>query len=437
MEQPPQTRGPESARPETVLTMSAANIKYGFGATREVGYDMKELGAKRVMVVTDPCLASGAPVAVALDALKREGIDAVLYSQARVEPTDVSFKDAIRFAQGGRFDGYLGVGGGSSMDTVKAANLYATHPADFLTYVNAPIGKGTPVPGPLKPMIAIPTTAGTGSETTGVAIFDFTEMHAKTGIAHRHLRPALGIVDPENTCSMPRMVAASTGFDVLVHALESYTTLPYTQREAPTHPSLRPAYQGSNPISDVWAIRAIQIVARNMLRALDNPADNEARSEMLLAATFAGVGFNNAGLHLPHGMSYAVSGNVKTFAPEGYPTERPIIPHGMSVVLNAPAAFRFTGSANPQRHLEAARLMGAKVEGANPKDAGEILATAVIDLMQRAGMPNGLGAVGYTEGDIDALVEGTLPQHRVTKLCPRPFSREDLRQIFLNSLKLW
>ncbi len=428
---------PGEPRLETVLTMSSASIKYGFGATREVGYDMKELAAHRVMVVTDVRLAGLPPVAVALEALRREGIDPVLYTEVRVEPTDVSFRDAIRFAQEGRFDGYLGVGGGSSIDTAKVANLYATYPADLLTYVNAPIGKGTPVPGPLKPMVAIPTTAGTGSETTGVAIFDLTEMHAKTGIAHRHLRPTLGIVDPENTRPMPRLVAACTGFDVLVHALESYTTLPFDRREAPTHPALRPAYQGSNPISDVWATRAIQMVSRNMLRVLDDPADDEARSEMLITATFAGIGFNNAGLHLPHGMSYPVSGMVKRYLPEGYPPDHPIIPHGMSVVLNAPAAFRFTGPASPRRHLEAARLMGAAVEGADPGRAGEILAGAVIDLMKKTGMPNGLGAVGYTEADVDALVEGTLPQHRVTKLSPRPFTREDLRRIFLESLKLW
>ncbi len=437
MAQDRRTPDPKGARLENVLTMSSAGIKYGFGATREVGYDMKELGAKRVLVVTDPRLAKLPPVAVTLEALRREGLDAILYDEARVEPTDASFKAAIRVAQEGRFDGYVGIGGGSSIDTAKVANLYATHPADFLTYVNAPIGKGTPVPGPLKPLIGIPTTAGTGSETTGVAVFDLEEMHAKTGIAHRHLRPALGIVDPENTRSLPRLVAACTGFDVLVHALESYTTLPFTRREAPTHPSLRPAYQGSNPISDVWATRAIQMVARSMLRVLDDPSDDEARSEMLIAATFAGIGFNNAGLHLPHGMSYPVSGMVKTFRPEGYPSEHPMIPHGMSVVLNAPAAFRFTGSANPARHLEAARLMGARVEGADPGQAGEILASTIIDLMKKTGMPNGLAAVGYTKADVDKLVEGTLPQHRVTKLSPRPFMPDDLRRIFLDSLKLW
>jgi hydroxyacid-oxoacid transhydrogenase len=376
-------------------------------------------------------------VAVACESLRREGIDAVLFGEARVEPTDTSFKEAIQIARDGRFDGYVGIGGGSSIDTVKAANLYATYPADFLTYVNAPLGKGTPVPGPLKPMIGIPTTAGTGSETTGVAIFDLTEMHAKTGIAHRHLRPALGIVDPENTRSMPRLVAACTGFDVLVHALESYTTLPFSRREAPPHPSLRPAYQGSNPISDVWATRAIQMVTRSMVRVLEDPGDDEARATMLIAGTFAGIGFNNAGLHLPHGMSYAVSGMVKRYAPEGYPSDHPMIPHGMSVVLNAPAAFRFTGPGDPVRHLEAARLMGATVEGAAPGQAGEILAAAVIDLMRKTGMPNGLAAVGYAESDVERLVDGTLPQHRVTKLCPRPFTREDLRRVFLDSLTLW
>ncbi|HUT66859.1 MAG TPA: hydroxyacid-oxoacid transhydrogenase [Spirochaetota bacterium] len=421
---------------ETVLTMSASHIKYGFGATREVGYDMKELGATRAMVVTDKRLAEEQPVKVTLGALKKEKIDAVLYDGACIEPTDTSLKDAILFARDGKFDGFIGVGGGSSMDTAKAANLYMSHPADFLTYVNAPIGEGRPVPGPLKPMIGIPTTAGTGSETTGVIIFDFKKLHAKTGIAHRFIRPTLGIVDPNNTKTMPPMVAASTGFDVLVHALESFTNLPYNRREAPASPGLRPAYQGSNPISDVWAREAIRIVSRNIIRAVEKPEDDAARSSMIMAATFAGIGFGNAGLHLPHGMSYPVSGMVREYVPEGYPPGNPIVPHGMAVVLNAPAAFRFTGPARPQRHLEASALMGIDVTGA-AEAAGDILADAVIDLMKRAGIPNGLAAVGYSEADLDKLVEGTLPQRRVTGLCPCPFTPEDLKKLFLDSMQIW
>jgi len=422
---------------ETVLTMSSAAIKYGFGATRETGFDLKELGATRVMVVTDSRLAELPPVATVLESLKREGIEAVLFAETRIEPTDGSLKEAVRFAQSGRFDGFVGVGGGSSIDTAKAANLYSTYPADFLDYVNAPIGAGKAVPGPLKPMVGIPTTAGTGSETTGVIIFDLVAMHAKTGIAHRQIRPDLGIVDPENTRTLPRVAAACTGFDVLVHALESYTNLPFNRREAPTSPAERPAYQGSNPISDVWAARAIQLVSRSIVPVVADPEDDEARSNMIIAATFAGIGFGNAGLHLPHGMSYPVSGMVRDYVPEGYPPGKPIVPHGMAVVLNAPAALRFTGPARPDRHLEAARLMGVDTRGAAGAEAGEILAEAVIDLMQKTGMPNGLSAVGYSEKDVDKLVEGTLPQHRVTKLCPRQFTPADLHKLFLDSLTLW
>ncbi|MCL4295566.1 MAG: iron-containing alcohol dehydrogenase [Anaerolineae bacterium] len=422
---------------ETIFTMDTSSIKFGSGATREVGYDMKQFGARRVMVVTDPNLAHLEPVAVTLAALRAEGLDAVLFDQVRVEPTDVSFKEAIQFATEGQFDGYVAVGGGSSMDTAKAANLYATYPADFLTYVNPPIGQGRPLPGRLKPLIAVPTTAGTGSETTGVTIFDFLEMHAKTGIAHRALRPVMGIIDPDNTRTLPKMVAACSGLDVLSHALESMTALPYNQRPAPEQLSLRPAYQGSNPVSDIWAARAIEIVAQNLIRAIDDPEDDEARGQMLLAAAFAGVGFGNAGVHLPHGMSYPVSGMVRAFKPEGYTSAHPIIPHGMSVILNAPAVFRFTAPVNPQRHLDAARLMGVNVAQADPAQAGELLAGAVIDLMRRTGMPNGLSAVGFGPEDVEQLVAGTLPQHRVTKLSPRPASAEDLKQLFLDSLTCW
>ena len=422
---------------ETAFTIESSAIKYGPGVTREVGYEMKRLGARRTAVITDPGLTDSEPVSATLESLRSEGIDAVLFDRVRVEPTDVSFKEAIEFAVEGSFDGFVAVGGGSAIDTAKAANLYATHPADFLAYVNAPIGQGRPVPGPLRPLIAIPTTAGTGSETTGVAIFDLVEMHAKTGIAHRTLRPAMGLVDPDNTLSLPGMVAACSGLDVLCHALESFTALPFNRREAPPDPALRPAYQGANPISDVWALRAIEMASKSIVRAVDDPSNDEARGQMLLAATFAGIGFGNAGVHLPHGMSYPVSGNVREYVPEGYPPESPLIPHGMAVALNAPAVFRFTAPADPERHLRAAELAGADVAGATPEDAGELLADALTRLIRRVGMPNGLSAVGYGPDDVDDLVAGTLPQHRVTKISPRPVDTASLQRLFRDSMTLW
>jgi hydroxyacid-oxoacid transhydrogenase len=422
---------------ETAFTMDTSSIKFGPGVTREVGYEMARLGAHRVMVVTDPNLAHSEAVSVALCALRAEGIDAVLYDRARVEPTDGSFKEAIQFAVDGQFDGYVGIGGGSSMDTAKVADLYATYPADLMTYVNAPIGQGRPVPGPLKPLIAIPTTAGTGSETTGVAIFDLHEMHVKTGIAHRALRPVMGIVDPNNTRTLSKMASACTGWDILCHAIESLTALPYHQRPAAENPGLRPAYQGANPISDVWSARAVQMSAENIVRVVADTEDDEARAQMLLAASFAGIGFGNAGVHLIHGMSYPVSGMVRDYIPEGYVSEHAIIPHGMAVVLNAPAVFRFTAPVDPERHLYAAQLMGADSSDVHPDDAGEFLASMTTDLMRRTGIPNGLHAVGYGPDDVPEMVAGTLPQHRVTKLCPRPFDEADLEQLFLDSMTCW
>ena len=422
---------------ETAFTMDTSSIKYGPGVTKEVGYDMKKLGAKRVLVVTDPNLTNSEPVIVTLQALQEENIETVLFDKVRVEPTDDSFKDVIKFAIEGQFDGFIGVGGGSSMDTAKVANLYSTYPADLLDYVNKPIGKGYPVPGPLKPMIAIPTTAGTGSETTGVAIFDLEAMRAKTGIAHRAIRPIMGIIDPNNTRTVPKIATAACGFDVLCHALESITALPYNKRSAPESLELRPAYQGANPISHLWASKAIEIVSKNIVRVVQDPSDDKARSEMILASTFAGIGFGNAGVHLAHGMSYPVSGMVKEYLPEGFKSEHPIIPHGMSVVLASPAVFRFTAKTNPELHLNAAQLMGVDISKADKNEAGEIIATEIIKLMKATGMPNGLSAVGYGPSDIEDLVQGTLPQHRVTKLSPRPASAEDLRQLFTESMTLW
>ncbi len=422
---------------ETAFSMDTSSIKYGPGVTREIGWDMEEQGSHRVMVVTDANLTESEAVAVILESLCKHGIDAVLFDQASVEPTDISFKEAIKFAEDGNFDGFVAVGGGSSMDTAKAANLYATYPAEFMTYVNLPIGKGEPIPGALKPLVAVPTTAGTGSETTGVAIFDFLEMNVKTGIAHRALRPVKGIVDPNNTRTLPKMIAACTGLDQLTHALEAMTALPYNQRPAPEHPKMRPAYQGSNPISNIWASRAIEMISRHLVGVVEDSSDDEARGEILLAATYAGIGFGNSGVHLAHGMSYPVSGMVHDYVPEGYPPEHPLVPHGMAVVLNAPAVFRFTAPANPERHLYAAKLMGKDISSVSPDDAGEVLSTAIIEIMRKVEMPNGLSAVGYDPDDVDKLVEGTLPQHRVTKLSPRPASAEDLKQLFLDSMELW
>ena len=422
---------------DRIFQMSAANLRFGPGSTAEVGMDLKALEVRRTLLVIDPKLRSLPTGDVVVSALKGSGINFEIFDEVSVEPTDESFLAAVECATEGRFDSFVAVGGGSAIDTAKAANLYSTYPAEFLHYVNAPIGRGEPVPGPLKPLIAIPTTAGTGSETTGTAIFDDLSRKAKTGIAHRYLKPTLGIVDPDNTRTLPKAVAAASGLDVLSHALESYTAIPYDQRPKPQSPLHRPAYQGANLLSDVWAIHALELVAEFLCRAVADPSDEEARGQMLLAAAIAGIGFGNAGVHLPHGMSYPVAGMVKDFRPKGYEVDHPIVPHGMSVILHTPAVARFTAPACPERHLKAARALGADCTNAALEDAGEILAQRVIEFMKKLNMPNGLQAVGYTEADIPALVAGTIPQHRVTKLSPRPADEAALADLFRDSMTIW
>jgi len=422
---------------DTAFSVEAPKIKFGAGVLREVGEDAQALGMTRVALFTDPLVARLEPVAKVRRALEAAGIDYEVYDAVEVEPTDRSFKAGARFASEGSFDGFISVGGGSAMDTCKAANLFSTHPADLLTYVNAPIGEARPVPGPLKPHIACPTTFGTASECTGIAVFDLLEMEAKTGMVSPHLRPSLGLLDPENLATLPPMIVAANGFDVFSHACESLTARPYTRRPAPAGASKRPLSQGANPYSDIACLEAIRLVGSNLVHAVKQPDDAAAREPLMFAGMLAGIGFGNAGCHLPHGMSYAVAGLVRDYRAQGWPSNHAMVPHGISVIVNAPAVFRFTGPACPERHLQAAEAMGADTAGVDPKDGGALLAGRVADMMRETGMPNGLSGVGYSEDDLEPLTDRAFPQKRLIDNAPCPVSRDQLRGLFRDAMRYW
>ena len=423
--------------------MAASSIRFGPGCTKEVGMDFKNMGAKRVCVVTDGNVSKLDAMKQVIEGLTKEGVEFTVYDKCRVEPKDSSIKEAIDFAKPYQPDAFLAVGGGSVIDTAKLMNLYTCFPdAEFLDFVNAPLGKGLPITKALKPLVAVPTTAGTGSETTGTAIFDLVEKRAKTGIAHRNLKPTIGICDPLNTRTMPSAVHASSGLDVLCHSLESWTAIPYHERSPrPDNPMLRPAYQGANPISDIFSLKALHSTVKYLPRAAKDPDDFEAQSEMLLAATLAGVGFGNAGVHLCHGMSYPISGQNPGYKHAGYVTETPIIPHGVSVAVTAPAVFKFTGPSNPDRHLQAAAVFGKDVSNAKRESAGEILSEALSEFLVGLGdQPRGLKPLGFKAEHIDDLVEGTIPQKRVLMLAPSLSQevnqeREQLRGLFEEAME--
>ncbi|HSQ05863.1 MAG TPA: hydroxyacid-oxoacid transhydrogenase [Burkholderiales bacterium] len=422
---------------DDAFTIDASTLTFGRGCLREVADHAQALGMTRIAVYTDRRVRALPHFSVVVDALKAARIDHAVYDEVAVEPTDISFKNAARFAREGRFDGFISVGGGSVMDTCKAANLYSSHPAEFLTYVNAPVGDGKPVPGAVKPHVACPTTAGTGSEATGIAIFDLLSMKAKTGIQSRRLKPTTALIDPNVTRTLPSTIVASTGFDAMSHALESITAISYARHAKAQRPSLRPSNQGANPWSDAIAYEALRLIGAHFVRAVKDASDDEARSEMMYAATLAGIAFGNAGCHLPHGMSYAVSGLVRDFKAPDYAQDQAFIPHGMAVIVNAPAVYRFTAAACPDRHLDGARCLGASVNGASPADAGEILAATLVRFMQAAGFPNGLAAVGFDGSDVDALVAGAWPQQRIIGNAPTRVTRADLAALYGAAMRCW
>jgi hydroxyacid-oxoacid transhydrogenase len=421
---------------DTVFTFHASRVKYGQGSTSELGEDLASLDLRRAVLVADPALRPSGLTDRVVSSIRAAGIDLEVFEDVHCEPTDVAIKPAIEYAQQGKFDGYVGLGGGSALDTAKIMNLYSSYPDDLLAYINRPIGEGKPLPGPLKPMVGVPTTAGTASENTAVAVIDFLDMKVKTGISHRYIRPQLAILDPANTVGAPPGVTACTGIDVLTHAAESYTCRKYDTRPKPDNSTSRPAYVGANPIGDIWCPHAIRAVREFLPRAVRDGNDLEARDEMMKACMYAGMGFSNAGCHLPHAMGYPIAGMVRDFHFNDY-GPHPLIPHGMSTAVGAPAAMSFMVEALPDRFADVAAWLGNPVKSNDVGSIRSALNDALVQLLQEIGLPNGLGAMGYERSDIPALVNGTLKQERLMTLCPRPVSPSELERIFDDSMENW
>lgn len=416
---------------ESVFTWAAPPLKFGDGAIDEIGLELAARDLTSCLILTDPGVrVTGIPDRV-LDHVRAAGLKTEIFDGVGVEPTDESIAEAVDHARRDDWDCYVAIGGGSSIDTAKAVNLLTTHPGELLDYVTPPIGAGTAPWLPLKPLIAVPTTAGTGSESTTICVVDLLAQHLKAGVSHARLRPSLAVVDPRTTLTLPAAVTAASGMDVLSHALESYTSVPFDAKPAPAEPMRRPAFCGSNPISDVWCEMALTLVGRYLRRAVHTGRDMEARTQMMLASTYAGTGFGNAGTHLPHANAYPIAGGAKGYRVEGYP-EMVMVPHGQAVASTAPEVFRWTYPGNPQRHLRAAELLSGRTF--TTSDGADALAGVLSELMRDIDIPVGLRSFGFGEDDLETLTDGTLKQTRQLAVVPRAVDRDAVTQIFRRSL---
>jgi len=418
-----------------LIEFQTSGLLLGAGATREIGHVVRRLNVRSAMIVTDPTVRrTGVPERVR-GLLRAQDIEAGIVDGARVEPTDAGCQALADSLAGDEVECFVAVGGGSAIDTAKVLNLLLSYPgAGLLEYVNVPIGKGRAVPGPLKPLVAVPTTAGSGSECTAMVALGIVDQKVKTGIADRALAPTMAVVDPLNTVTLPPAVTAAGGYDVLTHACESYTSRAFDRRPGYRSPDERPIYIGANPISDIWAEQALRLLGRYFVRAVLNPDDLDARTAMSQAAVYAGMGFGNSGTHVPHACAYPIAGLVREYRPRGYDVDHAMVPHGEAVVATAAAAFEHTYDACPERHLRAAELLGATPAGSTVRNGADLLPATLHALVTATGGPAGISAFGYRREDIPALVAGAAKQTRLLSGAPRPVGPEQLARVFAASL---
>lgn len=419
------------------FTVAMPKLTFGRGSLAEVGERASALNFRKIVLFTDSMLETGPIVETVCQSLKKQDIEFSIFSDIRIEPDDDCVMNAAAMLKQANPDGVVSVGGGSVIDTAKGALLVAQHGGHIRDYFAAPIGSAKPVPGPVLPHIACATTSGTGSECTSITVIRINELNTKFVVASPHLLATQAIVDPQCCDSLPANVVASTGFDLLCHALECYTARAYTRHPEVANPNARQLIQGANPFSDLGARKALEIAGEYLVRGVADSTDNEARDNLMWGATLAGIAFGNSGTHLPHAMSYGVTHLMHDITTDDYAVSSPFIPHGISVVVSAPAIFRYTAEATPERHLEGAAFLNADAKGATKDEAGEVLSKRLIELMRDTHIPNGLTGVGFGQSHVKALAESSFRQQRAIANAPRDSNLTDLENMYQGALSYW
>lgn len=387
---------------------STQKIVFGPGAIQQLNEVLQDFKAKRIFVITDPGIKKAGILDSVLSVLEKGDFQVEVFAEAQAEPSIEMVLECFEFA-GSKLDTDLiiGLGGGSSIDLAKVTALLMAHGGNPRDYFGE-----HQVPGPIAPLIAIPTTAGTGSEVTSVAVVTDTENQLKVGISDNHLRPAVALLDPELTVNLPAYVTACTGIDALAHAVEAYTAKPYSSIETEE----KILFQGALPISDALALRSIELVAENLTIAVRQGGNMEARTNMLLASLLAGMAFSNAGTALSHALAYPIGGLVKS-------------PHGEVTGLMLPYVMEFNALVAQDKMIQIARAFGIQTDKLNKSEAAQAASEATLQLVKDIGLPTTLEQIGIKEEHIKEIANKTLGISRLIRNNPRVPTGKDLEEL--------
>jgi len=388
---------------------SAGQILFGKHAVRQVGEVVQRLQGKRVFVVADPILVRLGMLDQVFEPLKAAGLAVDAFTEGEPEPAIPTTMRCAEQARAFRPDVVIGLGGGSNMDMAKIAATLLAHPIPFQD-----IWGDDRIPGPILPLICVPTTAGTGSEVSGAAVVTDADNHIKVGILSNWLRPRVALVDPMLTLSCPPKVTADSGIDALTHAIEGYTAV---DNEAfPLPPGERSIYQGKHPMGDLVAEKAIQLIGRYLERAVKDGSDLEAREGMALGALLGGLAFSNVGVALVHALEYPVGGAVH-------------VSHGAGNGLLLPYVMRFNLPTRQREFAAIASLLGENTAGLSEAAAAEQAIAAVFRLRQAIGIPNRLRELGVEATLLRTFAAKTFAIKRLLRVNPRSTSEADIQGI--------
>lgn len=399
---------------ETWEYFSTENIIFGNGAIGKLDKTLQRYHAKNVFLITDQGIVQAGILDKVKAELEKHGkYNVVIYDKAVPEPPIDSVIEAYNFAKDKTdTDVIIALGGGSSIDLAKVVALlmkYEGHPRDYFEEGN--------VPGPVTPLIAIPTTAGTGSEVTSVAVVTDVDNNVKVGISDNYLRPAVALLDPELTIGLPAYVTACSGIDALSHAIEAYTAMDY--RHIPAEGEL--LFQGSYVITNALAEKAIQLIADNLVLAVHQGSNINARARMLEGSLLAGMAFSNAGTALAHATAYPIGGKVKS-------------PHGEVTGLMLPHVMRYNAVVARDKMVFIAQAFGLDNGLDTSEDLAYRAADAVEDMLIEIGLPTHLSQIGIKESDLEEIAKKTLPAKRMIRNNPRIPNKASLLELLESAL---